>query len=69
MEKLTLHLTRKEYDLATEYQKEFYEIFDKCLILEELFKTALFINHFKIKQKNKLKASKQTTFKEGGLIA
>jgi hypothetical protein len=68
MEILTINLTPTEYELAISYQDIYYEIFNKRISLEELFKTALFINHIKINQKTKQTASKQTTLKGGGLI-
>lgn len=66
MEKITLHLTAKEYGLATEYQELYYKIFDKCLTLEELFKTAVFLEFLKLKQNPKATVTKQTTLR--GLI-
>ena len=58
MEQLTLNLTTKEYDLITEYQGLYHELFNKHISLEDLFKTALFINY--INNDNKTKSSRQT---------
>jgi hypothetical protein len=65
MESITINLTSREYELATEYQDQYHEIFGKWLSLEELLKQAIFINNIKLKQAPKIKGTKQTTLGKG----